>query len=77
MRGTEILYLDDLFVTEANRGSDVADDIMDLLLEIASEHSCSAIRWYTPVTNERAHRLYERQAKNTGWITYEVSVKSR
>jgi len=77
VRGTEILYLDDLFVTEAHRGSGVADDIMELLLEIAPEHSCSAIRWYTPVTNERTHRLYERQAKNTGWITYEVSVKSR
>jgi len=77
VRGTEILYLDDLFVTEANRGSDVADDIMDLLLEIAPEHSCSAIRWYTPVTNERARRFYERHAKNTNWIKYEIPVNSQ
>jgi ribosomal protein S18 acetylase RimI-like enzyme len=77
VRGTQILYLDDLFAAETNRGSGVADDIMDRLLEIAQEYSCSAIRWYTHVTNERALRFYERHAKNTDWITYEVSANSR
>ena len=47
LRGTQILYLDDLFVIETHRGSGVADDIMDRLREIAQEHSCSAIRWDT------------------------------
>jgi len=28
LRGTQILYLDDLFVTETHRGSGVADDII-------------------------------------------------
>jgi GNAT superfamily N-acetyltransferase len=43
LRRTQILYLDDLFVTETHRGSGVADDIMDRLSEIAQEHGCSAI----------------------------------
>lgn len=74
LRGTQILYLDDLFVTETHRGSGVADDIMDHLRKIALEHGCSAIRWDTHATNERARGFYERHAKNTNWITYEMSV---
>ena len=76
LRGTRILYLDDLFVTETHRGSGVADDIMHHLREIALEHGCSAIRWDTHATNERARRFYERHAKNTNWITYEMTVNS-
>ena len=76
LRGTQILYLDDLFVTKAYRGSGVADDIMDRLSEIAQTHGCSAICWDTHATNELARRFYERQAKNTNWITYEMTVNS-
>ena len=76
LRGTQILYLDDLYVTEAHRGSGVADDIIDRLREIAQEHGCSAIRWDTHATNERARRFYERHAKNKNWITYEMSVNA-
>ena len=74
--GTQILYLDDLFIAEAHRGSGVADDTMDRLREIAQTHGCSAIRLDTHATNERASRFYERHAKNTNWITYEMTVNS-
>jgi ribosomal protein S18 acetylase RimI-like enzyme len=77
LRGTQILYLDDLFIMEAHRGSGMADGVMDHLREIAQEHGCSAIRWDTHATNERARRFYERHAKNTNWITYEMSVNSK
>ena len=77
LRDTQILYLDDLFVTETHRGSGVADDIMDRLREIAQDHSCSAIRWDTHTTNERARRFHERYAKNTNWVTYEMSTNSK
>ena len=76
LRGTQILYLDDLFIAEAHRGSGVADDTMDRLREIAQTHGCSAIRLDTHATNERARRFYERHAKNTNWITYEMTVNS-
>ena len=74
LRATQILYLDDLFVTEAYRGSGIADDIMEHLRKIAHTQGCSAIRWDTHATNERARRFYERHAKNTNWITYEMSL---
>ena len=77
LRGTLILYLDDLFVTEKHRGSGVADEIMDHLREIAQERGCSAIRWDTHATNERARRFYERHATNINWITYEMPVNSK
>ena len=77
LRGTQILYLDDLFIAEAHRGSGVADDMMDRLREIAQTHGCSAIRLDTHATNERARRFYERHAKNTNWITYEMPVNSQ
>jgi ribosomal protein S18 acetylase RimI-like enzyme len=54
----------------------VADDMMDRLREIAQTHGCSAIRLDTHATNERARRFYERHAKNTNWITYEMTVNS-
>ena len=76
LRGTQILYLDDLFIAEAHRGSGVADDTMDRLREIAQTRGCSAIRLDTHATNERARRFYERHAKNTNWITYEMTVNS-
>jgi ribosomal protein S18 acetylase RimI-like enzyme len=76
LRGTQILYLDDLFIAEAHRGSGVADDMMDRLREIAQTHGCSAIRLDTHATNKRARRFYERQAKNTNWTTYEMTVNS-
>ena len=76
LRGTQILYLDDLFIAEAHRGSGVADDMMDRLREIAQTHGCSAIRLDTHATNKRARRFYERHAKNTNWITYEMTVNS-
>ena len=77
LRGTLILYLDDLFVTETHRGSGVADEIMVHLRETAQEHDCSAIRWDTHATNERARQFYERHATNTNWITYEMPVNSK
>ena len=76
LRGTQILYLDDLFIAEAHRGSGVADDTMDRLREIAQTHGCSAIRLDTHATNKRARRFYERHAKNTNWTTYEMTVNS-
>ena len=76
LSGTQILYLDDLFIAEAHRGSGVADDMMDRLREIAQTHGCSAIRLDTHATNGRARRFYERHAKNTNWITYEMTVNS-
>ena len=76
LSGTQILYLDDLFIAEAHRGSGVADDMMDRLREIAQTHGCSAIRLDTHATNKRARRFYERHAKNTNWITYEMTVNS-
>ena len=76
LRGTQILYLDDLSIAEAHRGSGVADDMMDRLREIAQTHGCSAIRLDTHATNKRARRFYERHAKNTNWTTYEMTVNS-
>ena len=76
LSGTQILYLDDLFIAEAHRGSGVADEMMDRLREIAQTHGCSAIRLDTHATNKRARRFYERHAKNTNWTTYEMTVNS-
>ena len=76
LRGTQILYLDDLFIAEAHRGSGVGDDMMYRLREIAQTHGCSAIRLDTHATNKRASRFYKRHAKNTNWTTYEMTVNS-
>lgn len=67
-------FLDDLFVDPAQRGSPVAQGLLDRLAEIGRERDWSTIRWITADDNYRARGLYDRVAKRTGWITYEIRL---
>ncbi|WP_342641705.1 GNAT family N-acetyltransferase [Rhodoligotrophos ferricapiens] len=67
------LFLDDLFVDPAVRGSGVADRLVESLAAKASAEGYSVLRWITAENNYRARGLYDRLAKRTQWVTYDMA----
>jgi GNAT superfamily N-acetyltransferase len=68
-------YLDDLFVDPAVRGAGVATALIEHLIGLArASEPTGTLRWITADDNARAQRLYDRIAKKTSWVTYEVRL---
>lgn len=74
LRGTDICFLDDLFVSPAGRGNAVGDRLIGRLQEIAVERGWPRIRWLTGDDNYRARTLYDRVGVKTQWNTYEIVI---
>lgn len=70
--GGPTLYLDDLFVDPAARRSGVAGAMLNSLRDLARERGVSQVRWITAGDNAHAQRAYERVARRTDWVTYEM-----
>ena len=71
---TPALHLDDLFVEPGARGRGVGERIIRELESIARERGCSVVRWVTADDNTAARRVYDRIARATQWVTYELDV---
>lgn len=67
-------YLDDLFVDPSARGGGAATALIEHLTALAKAKGPGTIRWITAEDNERAQRVYDRLAKRTTWVTYEVRL---
>ncbi|MHA3725283.1 N-acetyltransferase family protein [Leucobacter sp. HY1910] len=67
------LYLDDLFTAPGARGSGAAGAILERLAEIARDEGASLVRWITAEDNATARRLYDRVARQTPWVTYDLA----
>ena len=68
-------YLDDLFVDPEVRGAGVATALIEHLVGIArASEPAGTLRWITADDNARAQRVYDRIAKKTSWVTYEVRL---
>ena len=65
-------FLDDLFVDPDSRGSGAATALIEHLKQLAASTGPGTLRWITAESNERAQRVYDRVAKRTTWVTYEV-----
>lgn len=66
------LFLDDLYVVEAARGDGVGTMLIDTAKAYAQENKLSVVRWITAPDNEVAHLLYDKKAKRTEWLTYDM-----
>src|SRR5690554_6054374 len=66
------LYLDDLFVDPAARRSGVAGAMLSSLRELARARGIAQVRWITAGDNAHAQAAYERIARKTDWVTYEM-----
>ena len=66
-------FLDDLFVAPEARGSGAAEALIRAVGEVGRERGWSVIRWITAGDNARALKLYDRVARQTPWITYDMT----
>ena len=76
LRGTEIGFLDDLFVDPLSRGSGVAEALLKEVDNIAGKRGWDVVRWITRDGNYRARGLYDRIAVKSDWVTYEMTGTS-
>ena len=72
LSGHHSLFLDDLFVQEAQRGRGLGERLIGAVLAHAKAQRLHPVRWITAQDNARARRLYDRLAAPTCWVTYEA-----
>jgi GNAT superfamily N-acetyltransferase len=69
-------YLEDLFVAPDARGSGAGRALIAHVTDWARENGCTKVYWLTQETNTTARALYERVAKNTGFVHYEIGLEA-
>lgn len=63
-------YLEDLFVTEAARGTGAGRALIEAVYAAADEHGADQVYWLTQDTNADGRRLYDRVGQVTPFIKY-------
>lgn len=69
------IYLDDLFTSPDARGQGVASKLLDAVAREAGKQGASLIRWITAEDNADARKVYDKLARKTSWITYEMAPR--
>ncbi len=67
-------YLEDLFVDPAARGRGVARALIEAVAQRARDEGASRLYWLTHQENSTARALYDRVAKFSGFVEYEVPL---
>jgi GNAT superfamily N-acetyltransferase len=65
-------YLQDLFAASDMRGRGVGGALISAVKAHAAERGVSNVYWMTHETNATARRLYDRVARRTGFIEYDL-----
>ncbi len=65
-------YLQDLFVDPDKRGSDLGRVLIEAVRREAGKRGVANVYWVTHETNARAQKLYDRVARRTGFIEYDL-----
>ncbi|NBA94483.1 GNAT family N-acetyltransferase [Pseudomonas sp. R5(2019)] len=63
-------YLQDLLVSERQRGGGVGRKLIEYVYTTAREAGCAKVHWLTHETNTTAIQLYERVAERPGLIQF-------
>lgn len=67
-----ICYLEDLYVAPPARGSGAAPAMISALKARAEAEGWRRIYWHTHENNYRARSLYDRVAKRTNFVRYDI-----
>lgn len=67
-------FLDDLFVDPTVRGSGAAQALIAAISDEGRARGWTVIRWITKDDNYRARAAYDRLAKRTEWLTYDIAL---
>ena len=68
-------YLEDLFVDESFRGQGLATALIAHVKAQAIAKKCSELYWITRDSNETARRVYDKLAKLSDFVRYEVLLE--
>ena len=74
LAGATGLFLDDLFVDLDARRGGIGDALLRAVAEQARNRGCPIVRWITADDNYAARSLYDRTAKRTMWVTYDMDA---
>ncbi|MCF4098083.1 GNAT family N-acetyltransferase [Maritalea mediterranea] len=67
-------FLDDLFVDPSHRGSGAAEALIGEIKAVAEKEGWTIVRWVTADNNYRARAVYDRVARKTDWLTYDIQL---
>lgn len=67
-------FLDDLFVDPSHRGTGAAEALIGEIKAVAEQNGWSIVRWVTADNNYRARAVYDRIARKTDWLTYDIQL---
>ncbi|MFN8126333.1 MAG: GNAT family N-acetyltransferase [Candidatus Nanopelagicales bacterium] len=73
--GGDVGFVDDLFIDPAARGRGLGAFVAEQLTDIARDRGWPSLQWLTADDNYRGRTLYDRFAKRTMWITYELDLE--
>ena len=65
-------YLQDLFTAPEARGQGAGEALIDAVRAAAAARGVTNVYWMTHETNATARRLYDRVARKTGFIEYDL-----
>ena len=69
---SDYCYLEDLFVSKDARGTGAGRALIQYVDDWAKANGAAKVYWLTAETNKTAQRLYDRMAKKTGFIHYQI-----
>jgi GNAT superfamily N-acetyltransferase len=69
-----VCYLEDLFVAPEARGSGAARALIDHLVILGRAQGWHRVYWHTTERNYRARALYDRVAKRTDHVRYDIEL---
>lgn len=67
-------FLNDLFVTDDMRRRGIGRQLIEVLYEEAKARGAERVTWHMQVNNERAQRLYDRVASQSGHTLYRKAL---
>ncbi|GAA3210821.1 GNAT family N-acetyltransferase [Microbacterium terregens] len=67
-------YLEDLFVSADARGGGAGASLIQHVRTWAQEAGCAKVYWLTSTDNRRARELYDRVARHSGFVQYEIAL---
>jgi ribosomal protein S18 acetylase RimI-like enzyme len=67
-------YLEDLYVDPEFRGGGLGRALIDTVRDIAIDAGSSRLYWNTDATNERARKLYDSYATESGKVQYRIQL---
>ena len=69
-----VCYLQDLFTHADERGHGIGRALIMAVRQLAGEQGCRRVYWLTHTTNTPGRTLYDKVAKNLGFIQYVQDV---